>query len=303
MGGGSPFRSIGVLTRPSSPEVTKVLVRIREHFQARDAELHLLEGDGDGGLTRSDGGELAQLDLLVTLGGDGTLLRGARAVCHLGIPLLGVNLGRLGFLTSVGADGELDDALEALESGSFTLDNRFTLEVEIVPGENGAGARGADSIPPGDLHPSRALNDVVIHKAGVARVVELDLTVGGPGFEDAVGSFSGDGVIVATPTGSTAYSLSAGGPIVTPAVACLCVTPICPHTLAVRPLIVPASAPVSVRSLRDEELVLTVDGQEGMKVPPGARVRISLGELTVPIIRLPGQTFFSTLRRKLNWAV
>lgn len=303
MGDGSPFRSIGVLTRPSSPEVTQVLARIRDHFHARDAELHLLEGDGDGGLRRGDGGDLAQLDLLVTLGGDGTLLRGARAVCHLEIPLLGVNLGRLGFLTSVGADGELDDALEALDSRAFILDKRVTLEVKILSEEGGVagGSQGTD--PHAALDPARALNDVVIHKAGVARVVELDLTVGGPGSEDAVGSFSGDGVIVATPTGSTAYSLSAGGPIVTPAVACLCVTPICPHTLAVRPLIVPASAPVSVRSLRDEELVLTVDGQEGMKVPPGARVRISLGDLTVPIIRLPGQTFFSTLRRKLNWAV
>lgn len=303
MGDGSPFRSIGVLTRPSSPEVTQVLARIQKHFGARHAELHLLEGDGDGGLTRSDGGELAQLDLLVTLGGDGTLLRGARAVCHLEIPLLGVNLGRLGFLTSVAADGELDDALGALDSGSFTLDKRVTLEVEIVPGEKGAGGGSLEPILQGGLNVSRALNDVVIHKAGVARVVELDLIVGGPGFEDAVGSFSGDGVIVATPTGSTAYSLSAGGPIVTPAVACLCVTPICPHTLAVRPLIVPASAPVSVRSLRDDELVLTLDGQEGRKVPPGAMVRISLGDLTVPIIRLAGQTFFSTLRRKLNWAV
>jgi NAD+ kinase len=138
----------------------------------------------------------------------------------------------------------------------------------------------------------------------VARVTRVQLAVETGGFQDDVGSFSGDGVIVASPTGSTAYALSAGGPIISPSVPCILVAPICPHTLAVRPLVVPAGSRVGVRSLEAAgDLVLTVDGQVGRSLAPGDRLEVGRGPRDVTLVRFPGYTFFSTLRRKLNWAV
>jgi NAD+ kinase len=231
------------------------------------------------------------VDGILTLGGDGTLLRGARLAAEVGVPVLGVNLGHLGFLTSVAA-GDLERALHAVASGGCEVDPRMTLMARVMHPDGSSG--------PVFL----AINDVVIHKAGVARVARLGLSVGDGGREEEIGSFSGDGVIVATPTGSTAYSLSAGGPIITPTVPCVVITPICPHTLAVRPLVVPAERPVTVHAVeRAEELVLTVDGQVGQELSAGDRVVVSRGPRDFVVLRLPGYTFFSTLRRKLNWAV
>jgi NAD+ kinase len=145
---------------------------------------------------------------------------------------------------------------------------------------------------------------MVVHKGGVARVTRLDLLVGTDGNEDEIGSFSGDGVIVATPTGSTAYSLSADGPIIDPSMECIVVTPICPHTLAVRPLVVPAEDRITIRAQkRSETLFLTVDGQVGRELSAADTVVVQRGDARIRLIRFPGQTFFSTLRRKLNWAV
>jgi NAD+ kinase len=231
------------------------------------------------------------IDLLVTLGGDGTLLWGARLVAELGVPVLGINLGHMGFLTSVTLDG-MEDALERLFLGDYVLDSRSTLEAIVV------GAEGSRR----DRH--IALNDFVIHKGGMARVTRLDLLVGENEKREEVGRFSGDGVVIATPTGSTAYSLSAGGPIVAPAMGCILVTPICPHTLAVRPLVIHAQETVTVVPLdMDSSLVLTVDGQAGTDLFMGESVVIRQAAARVQLVRFPGQTFFSTLRQKLNWAI
>lgn len=229
------------------------------------------------------------LDLLVTLGGDGTLLRGARSVAHHHTPVLGVNLGYLGFLTSV-APAELGPALERIRAGDYTLDRRFTLEARVIDGADTGGPTYV------------ALNDAVLHKGGFARVVRIAVYVGEE--TEEVGSYTADGIVLSTPTGSTAYSLSAGGPIVVPAVDCILATPICPHTLVVRPLVVPATTVVSVEALTpSEELILTVDGQEGAALRPGDRLVVRRGRATVPLVRFPDQSFFSTLRRKLHWAI
>jgi len=231
------------------------------------------------------------IDLLVTLGGDGTLLWGARLVAELGVPVLGINLGHMGFLTSVTLDG-MEEALEKLFLGEFFLDSRSTLEAIVVGGGGGRRDRYL------------ALNDFVIHKGGMARVTRLDLLVGDEEAKEKIGRISGDGVVVATPTGSTAYSLSAGGPIVAPAMGCIIVTPICPHTLAVRPLVIHSQETVTVVPLdMDSSLVLTVDGQAGTDLCMGESVVIRQAAARVHLVRFPGQTFFSTLRQKLNWAV
>lgn len=228
---------------------------------------------------------IADLDLLLTLGGDGTLLRGARLVAPHGVPVLGVNLGHLGFLTSVGP-AELEVALERVIQGDTVMDERMVLEISA---ESAAG----------EVHTTcLALNDAVLHRGGMARMIRISVFAHG----EEVGTYSADGIILATPTGSTAYSLSAGGPIVSPVVDCIVATPICPHTLAVRPLILSAAETVTVEVLSPtEELILTVDGQESANLVPGDRLVARRTDPPLRLVRFPGQTFFSTLRRKLRW--
>lgn len=278
-------RRIGTIAKAHDPRLPDVLTRLAAAAKKIGAEV-MAEPDPEG-FSLDDG-----LDLMVTLGGDGTLLRGARQAAGLDVPVLGVNLGRLGFLTSV-ADTEVEDAIDAIGRGAYRVERRRCLEAVVA--KNGAN--------PGS--PWYAFNDFVIHKSGVARVTKLALTVGTPhGERETVGNFVGDGVIVSTPTGSTAYSLSAGGPIVVPGVDCILITPICPHSLAVRPLVVPGNVDVHVRSIdRSEELVLTVDGQEVEPLDPGDEVRVERADLTISLVRLLDGSFFSTLRRKLGWAI
>ncbi len=252
----------------------------------------VVEGSGATAAIATTPDELPDtVDLVISLGGDGTLLRAARSVFGRGVPVLGVNLGSLGFLTSVSGAG-VEDGLRRVLGGEYAIEERRTLHAEV-------------RAPGGEVRRSFAvLNDVVVHKAGAARVIRLDLWVGPEDDLDEIGSFSGDGVILATPTGSTAYSLSAGGPIVVPRMNCLLVTPILPHTLAVRPLVVPGDEEITVTALdRGEPLFLTVDGQEGGPVGHGDRVVVRMGTAMVPLVRLPGHSFFATLRHKLGWAV
>lgn len=231
-----------------------------------------------------------EIDLLISLGGDGTLLRAARSIFGRDIPVLGINLGSMGFLTSVSAVG-IEDGLRQVLGGRYAIEERRTLEAEVRS-------------PEGQVRTTyRVLNDVVVHNAGAAQVLLLDLWVGPQDNLDEIGSFSGDGVILATPTGSTAYSLSAGGPIVVPEMNCFLVTPILPHTLAVRPLVVPGREEITVTALdRREPLFLTADGQEGGPVGHLDRVVVRMGTVRTPLVRLPGHSFFTTLRQKLNWA-
>lgn len=230
-------------------------------------------------------------DLIVSLGGDGTLLRAARSVLDRDVPVLGVNLGNLGFLTSV-SGAEIETGLRQVLSGQFEVEERRTLVAQVRPG----AARPAPPFP--------ALNDVVVHRRAAARVSRLGLWVGGPGeSQEEIGSFAGDGLILSTPTGSTAYSLSAGGPVIVPGMDCLLATPILPHTLAVRPLVAPGDKEITVRALDPgDSLVVTVDGQEGGLLPDDASIVVRMGTARVSLIRLVGHSFFATLRQKLSWA-
>jgi NAD+ kinase len=228
----------------------------------------------------------ADLDVLLTFGGDGTLLRGARLLEGRGVPILGVNLGKVGFLTSVSRNA-LPAALDALVSGRYSTEPRQALKPVIQD------ASGRTT--PLDL----ALNDVVVHKGGVARVIRLDVVVQG----ESVGPYSADGIIVATPTGSTAYSLSAGGPIVVPGVQALVVTPICAHTLAVRPLVFPASWDIVIQPVNpdEEDVIVSVDGQVATHLLPGSRVRLRQAESPVMLVRVGPEGYFQRMRQKLHW--
>jgi NAD+ kinase len=279
-------RRVGVVGHSNYSILRETLARIQA-FAGREGvslyfEESLRDDVGDGGVLTPD--VCAELDLLLTLGGDGTLLRGARTVVTSGVPVLGINLGHLGFLTSAPRD-EVELALTQWLTGDFAIDERMVLAVHA----EGDGVAGRTHL---------ALNDAVLHKTGAARVIRLSMS----SMHDVVGSYSADGIILSTPTGSTAYSLSAGGPIVSPTVDCIIATPICPHTLGVRPLVLPADEMVTVEVLSPtEELILTIDGQEHERLVPGQKVVARRAEQPVKLVRFPGQSFFSTLRRKLRW--
>ncbi|MGE5761065.1 MAG: NAD(+)/NADH kinase [Gemmatimonadota bacterium] len=228
------------------------------------------------------------LDCLLTFGGDGTLLRGARLLDGAPTPILGVNVGRVGFLATAPAHN-LDWVLDAAARRAYTIESRLALAATV---EDRQGTGRPQPI---------ALNDIVVHKGGVARVLRFQVSVDG----EEVGTYSADGIIVATPTGSTAYSLSAGGPIVVHGVDAIVVTAICPHTLAVRPLVLPSSATVMIEPVPPwsdtEEILLSLDGQLSQTLQAGERVVLRRGERPVLLGRLGPESFFARMRRKLNW--
>ncbi len=286
-----PFASLGVVVRRQRPDARGALEGVSRVCAARGVRLFVDPDDLDVAPEGTPALDLDRdpVDAIVALGGDGTLLRAARLVNERDIPVFGVNLGQLGFLTTT-AEADLEAGLGRVLDGGGILDRRLTLEAHII-GDGGTSVGHA------------ALNDVVVHKPGAARMCALDLSVGEGDARDHIGSFSADGVIIATPTGSTAYSLSAGGPIVSPEMECLVITAICPHSLAVRPLVVPAHAPITVRGLDPtQSLQVTLDGQIEHPIGPGESLRVAPGRHQVALVRLPGQTFFGTMRRKLNWA-
>jgi NAD+ kinase len=224
------------------------------------------------------------IDALITLGGDGTMLRGARFVGVRPFPIPGVYLGRLGFLTACGGDpDELEMALERYIAGDYVVQRRMALTGHTSRNESDQW---------------RALNDIVLHKGGFARVVHLEVWVNG----ELIGTYAADGLIISTPTGSTAYSLSAGGPVVVPTVESIVITPISPHTLAVRPVVLPPSAEIEVRANDGpEELLVTVDGQVGATFTSDDTLRVRRAERPVLVVHFRDSTFFSRMRRKLGW--
>lgn len=227
----------------------------------------------------------ANLDALLTLGGDGTLLRGARMLDGHDVPILGVNMGRLGFLTCCPAE-QLQTSLMRFARGDYTVEKRMMLQAVVIGGDRRERDRWL------------ALNDVVIHKGGFARVVEIQVAVDG----DLAASYAADGVIISSPTGSTAYSLSAGGPVMVPTVEGIIVAPVSAHTLAIRPLVLPGWSRVTVQAEgAPGELMITVDGQVGTKLLADDTLAVSKADRTIHIVRFPGSSFFATLRQKLGW--
>ncbi len=230
-------------------------------------------------------GALDDLDLLMTLGGDGTMLRAARMLDGRQVPMLGINLGRLGFLTCCGID-EMESALRRVAAGEFQTTRRMMLEVRALDADGAERQRWW------------ALNDAVLHKGGFARVLGLRVSVDG----ELIATYSADGIVIATPAGSTAYSLSAGGPIVVPTVESIVLTPISPHTLALRPVVLPPTSEVHVQAVNaPDELLITVDGQVGTRFGPGEALTVRRSEKPVLLVRFAETTFFSRLRRKLAW--
>ncbi|HET7631796.1 MAG TPA: NAD(+)/NADH kinase [Gemmatimonadaceae bacterium] len=227
----------------------------------------------------------ADVDALMTLGGDGTMLRGARLLQDHQVPLFGVNLGRLGFLTCTAVDG-FEQALQRFAGGDYSVETRIALHATVL---DAAGRPRQDWF---------ALNDVVLHKGGYARVVTLRVAADNA----PIASYAADGVVICTPTGSTAYSLSAGGPILFPTLETLLVTPVSAHALAIRPVVLPAQTVVTVQSEDGpQELLVTLDGQPGTSFAIGETLRVRRAPHGINVVRFPGDSFFTTLRQKLGW--
>ncbi|MCF7669447.1 MAG: NAD(+)/NADH kinase [Verrucomicrobia bacterium] len=221
---------------------------------------------------------------LLVLGGDGTMLRVVRAVAGLNTPVLGINLGGLGFLTDVSSP-DLPRALDQLWSGDFTIETRPL----ICAG--GSFTKGHE--------PMGAFNDFVVSRGAASRLIELEVDVDG----EILTTYNCDGLIISSPTGSTAYSLSAGGAVVNPTAEVFTITPICPHTLSNRSVIVDLDSSINVRVLSKKlEVILTADGQIQSALKSGANVMINRSRKTVKLLRLGGSSFFKTLRQKLNWS-
>lgn len=225
-----------------------------------------------------------KLDLLVVLGGDGTFLRGAAVVAPHGIPILGVNLGSLGFLTAFSREEAEQVTLAALR-GELPIEERMQLQVTLTRESGEKEIRGA-------------LNDCVVSQGAIARLLDLEVKLEGT----RVTVYKADGLIIATPTGSTAYNLAAGGPILAPDLQAIVLTPICPHTLTNRPLVAPGDAQVQVQvGPGSQNVVMTIDGQVGCPVAPGDRIEVHRAQKPVRMVVSPIRDFFDVLRQKLNW--
>ena len=224
-----------------------------------------------------------KVDMIVVLGGDGTLLSVARLVGNRSVPILGVNLGGLGFITEISKD-EVCGSINNILSGRYSFEERIMLIADVY--RNGK-----------KLKQHNALNDIVLHKSALARMIELDIHIN----NKYVTTFKADGLIVSTPTGSTAYSLSAGGPILYPTLESFLMTPICPHTLTSRPIVLPDAFTLDISIKKGDNIYLTLDGQEGLPLKVNDKVRIKKADYKTRFLHLHDRDYFKVLRTKLNW--
>ena len=281
----SKTRKIAVVAKRVSQEALETAVELAHWLRRRQLgvalEETILEANPEVQAEAFDRSET--YDLVVVLGGDGTLLSVARSLAD-SIPILGVNMGNLGFLTEVPRSELYPSVMKFLE-GDYEVDARALLDVSL---------RRAS----GEEMSYRVLNDAVINKSALARIIELVVTVDG----HRVATYRSDGLIISTPTGSTAYNLAAGGPILNPQLPVVVVTPICPHTLTLRPIVVPDSASVELRlETSHEEVYLTLDGQEGTQIEYGDTIRLRRSNDVVRLVKTSDRTFYDNLRDKLRW--
>ena len=282
-----PIRTIGLVVKRSEPRARPLVERLVAWTGERGIDILLDprdQGMPSGASAASAERLVERSDLIVVLGGDGTMLATARRVADRGTPVLGVNFGTLGYLTEF-TDESLFPALEDVVHGEYTTDPRVMIECTV-------DRRGRP------VEHAIALNDVVVTKSAIARIIEVDCWIDGR----FVTYYRADGLIVSTPTGSTAYNLSAGGPILIPSMGAFVLNPICPHTLSNRPLVVPDSVTIELRQRSSgEEVMLTIDGQIGMKLAVNDEIRLRKSASTFNVITPRDRNYFEVLRGKLRW--
>jgi NAD+ kinase len=280
------MKTIGIISKPGKPEPPEILRELVPWLEKRGVTV-LIDRDSAGAIGR-DGCQRSEIpdlvEVLIVLGGDGSMLSAARLVAEKGIPILGVNLGGLGFITEVKRT-EIYTAMEKIIQGECSIEERMMLQANII--------RHGEKIAA-----YTALNDVVITKGALARIIDLETFIGG----SYVSVYKSDGLIISTPTGSTAYNLSAGGPIIHPAHDCIVITPICPHTLTNRPIVISGESLVEVRLKSDsEDVFLTMDGQVGFSLRMDDRIEISKSPHKTRLLLPCERDYFQVLREKLKW--
>lgn len=289
----SQIKRIGIVLKPHQPDALKTICELVTWLDERGIELvggpeierERIEHETGCAITEVPRDEIAATaDLMLVLGGDGTMIATARLVGDREVPVLGVNYGGLGYLAEFRIE-ELYHALESILSGNFRLDKRVMLDVELKRGDV-------------SVTRNRVLNDVVINKSALARIIEIETYLN----RYFVNSFRADGLIISTPTGSTAYNLSAGGPVIFPSMNAVVITPICPFTLSNRPIVVPDDATIELLLKTDqEEVTLTLDGQVGFELHVEDRVVIRKSSVTFNLVQPSNRNYFDVLRDKLRW--
>ncbi|HXT64785.1 MAG TPA: NAD(+)/NADH kinase [Pyrinomonadaceae bacterium] len=287
------IKRIGVVVKPHQPEALETLCKLTEWLTARDIALvggpaldrERIEHETGCIVAVVPDEELPkQVELILVLGGDGTMIATARMLGDCEVPVIGVNYGSLGYLAEFRIE-ELFSALESILAGDYKLETRVMLAVELH--------RGDDLVTT-----NRVLNDVVMNKSALARIIQIETYLN----SQFVNSFRADGLIVSTPTGSTAYNLSAGGPIIFPTMNTVVITPICPFTLSNRPIVVPDDSVIEVRLMTEkEEVALTLDGQVGFPIQAGDRVVIRKSKTAFNLVQPKNRNYFDLLRDKLRW--
>jgi NAD+ kinase len=279
------IRVVGLVAKYQEPKAAEMVRWLAPWLKQRRKKVLVEDGVVRGaGVSCTKKQLAAKADLIISLGGDGTLLNIAPLVERPDVPILGVNLGGLGFITEVAVD-ELESVLAKTLEGDYEVEKRMTLEVRV-------------NTKNGKLRKFRVLNDAVIAKGARSRIIDLETYVG----DDYLCTYRADGLIISTPTGSTAYSLAAGGPILEPALGAIILSPICPHTLTNRPIVVPnkSTIQVTLRSFGDT-VILIPDGQPGVRLNNGDQVEARDFGLPVSLIKLPSRSYYEILRNKLKW--
>jgi NAD+ kinase len=289
----SPIQRVGVVVKRHQPDALETLCRLTEWLNERgisllggpEIERERIEHKTGCSVQIVEPDQLAaNVDLILVLGGDGTMIGTARMVGDTDVPVIGVNYGGLGYLAEFRIE-ELFGALESILKGQYKLEKRVMLAVELFRGDDHVSG-------------NRVLNDVVINKSALARIIEIEAYLN----QQFVNSFRADGLIVSTPTGSTAYNLSAGGPVIYPSMNAIVITPICPFTLSNRPIVVPDDAEIELRlKTPDEEVALTLDGQVGFPLKVEDRVLIRKSGTTFNLVQPMNRNYFEVLRDKLRW--
>jgi NAD+ kinase len=279
---------IGIITKVTSPHAVETMSKLVPWLRERGISVRIqddykhLSGDGVQSLPRHK--VLEGTEIALSLGGDGTLLSAASLVGDTNQPILGINLGSLGFLTEFSVD-EIYDCLGKIIAGDYAIEERVRLEAHHVKGDDILGTY-------------QALNDVVIHKGTLARIIDLETFIDG----EKVTNHRADGLIISTPTGSTGYSLAAGGPILEPSLGAIVITPICPHPLTDRPLVVLPDRRIEVRLVSDSgEVFFTLDGQKGIGLRRGDRIQVHISPTPVRLVRAGVRSFYEILSTKLQW--
>jgi len=286
----TPFRTLALIGKYQSPDVAESVLSIARFLRDRGLSVLIEQGTAS-----SIGGAHdfpvasyehigASADLAVVIGGDGTMLHTARRLIEHGVPLVGVNLGRLGFLTDIARSSATERLAEILD-GAFTAEDRFMLDVEVLRG----GARVFHTL---------ALNDVVVNKGELGRMIEFELSID----EEFVYTQRSDGMIVSTPTGSTAYALSANGPILHPSVGGIALVPLCPHALTARPITLPDSCRIDIVLLPPHDARVHFDGQTRFDLRAGDCVRMTRSSRSLRLLHPEGYSYFAMLRQKLHWS-